>query len=149
MTIFQGYSKTLNDVSQALAGRPVTVIHEKPNYAGLSGCALNVKGSAFVYISPVLSDDDWLRVYLHEIAHIKTSFGECPSTIPQGKDDEYWRSVRRLQYAFNPEIKSMEDRAEFFVYLWLRWGERYYKNYARVDDERAVGLLRTLAHYKG
>lgn len=124
-------------VARHLAGRPVTVRFRRPYLRGYDGMAYNDrKRGAVVDVSPELSEADALRLFLHEVAHIKTDWAEmAPSSLADKPPASVEPSRRFVQ---NHKVDPSEPAADKQAREWLEWAEK------KAKSKDTAGMLEAL-----
>jgi hypothetical protein len=93
-------------------------------------CKVFEDGGAEVYIDPLLELDDQLKVFLHELAHVK-QFRAARATAPRTEGYQASKQV----------VTTWESRAEIQAQTWLAWAK------GQPLGKTALGQLLELTRY--
>jgi hypothetical protein len=119
-------AETLNslarDAARRLIGRDIRLEHRAPGIAGRDGQALKTARGPVIQICPYC--EDWLSVFLHELAHVKLHYDRLPGEAlqalpPQGKN---LTGIERLTSSrTHPVINRQEAEADALAARWLAY----------------------------
>lgn len=125
-----------------IAGRPVAIRFKEPVTAGLDGSVtVRPDGTPDIRLSPGLSGDRLLDVYLHELAHARLHADQMPRSDLY---DAPPKSRAFREYVERDHDQADEDQAEKLKNDWLRYG----LNHADPGDQ--LGIIQALFdYYKG
>lgn len=136
--------------ARALTGQPVKVRFRKPVISAYHGQAYRSAGGAVVDISPEITDDRTkLKVYLHELAHVKLGHADnstCDPNQPPGSTKYDSQLVKKLRAYLAPVVK-VEREADQLMMTWLTYAENHWRRYWRTGDSILTAQLRALAGY--
>lgn len=118
----------VQQAARSLTGGPVIVRNRQPIYQGYLGMAQKRgDGTPIVDISPGVSDDEFITIFCHEMAHVKLHVSKfAPSNVqlePQSVKDD--RRPVIAQAAYN----IRETEADKLAAEWVKYAARHYVKY--------------------
>ncbi len=120
------YEYLVGRVAEHLAGRPVSVRYRRPHIHGAVGLAMKTNAGAVIDVDPWQPFADQYGVFLHEVAHIKSSYAIMPDEssmvhLPPG-------STRFISTAAEAEHDRqnhfIESQADQLAGKWLGYADR-------------------------
>lgn len=108
-------------VARHLSGRSVHVAFRKPALKGARGVAFRLpSGQAVIHVSNELDEEDTLKVFLHEVSHVKIHYDVLSSSQALNAEPEtvVWTS-RKAEHDKVHQAQAKEDEVKAQVQKWL------------------------------
>lgn len=142
---FRPYTSASIAAAAHLAGVPVEIRHARPPYQTAMGSAhKTAAGGAVIYVVPNLPDPDRLRVYLHELAHLRLHWQFIPTAgheqQPGGSISS--KGMTRLGDAIGRPVEAQADR---LADEWMQYADA---RAAALDRDYGLGWFKALIQWK-
>lgn len=138
----------LERVARHLTGRPVRVVLRRIEEPGVGGyCTRGADGIIRITVDSGLRDDDFLRLFLHEVAHAKLhsermrAIGASPEATRQRAAMLRQVVDKASLAAIDASTRQQEREADELADRWLLLAERYQTTGGSWLVSRLNGLL--------
>ena len=117
-------------VGKATTGKNVTIRLKPPITKNFQGEVYYSPGEGFVVnVEPALSDENFIKVYLHELGHV--ALNHQSDTNPNLEPGSMQLTpIGELSRKLKPEMVERERSAEELGQKWLKYAEENYKRYS-------------------
>lgn len=116
------YPEQAARVARHLAGRPVILRDRAPYLKGVLGMLYNHQGRAVIDISPELEELSSLRMFLHEVSHLKRDFPTLPESSYALLEPASVSPVRGALERLAQD--ASEEPAERLARSWFQYAEK-------------------------
>lgn len=129
------------EVARVLAGKDVILQFKRPVYKNLLGCASkNESGKLVIDLTPDLPGELSLKVFLHELAHIKLHARKYASSRIGSM------ASGSVKSGGDPDEKQ-EREADEFASHWLSYARLHLLDHYKNSMSEEEAMLQALLHY--